>query len=1049
MEKDENGEELNINFSKLNPFKKRKNKKRTSRDEATEKYGRERNHENEEKEELNFDLRKVKGFFSKHSTLIIIILIIIFTLYIRLLPTKLGIMDDIARNNVYSYIKQNLKTQIEQQFPNLPEEQKNSYVENNFNHLLKTNNEQIELQVKQTSDYLKKEFQYQIGNKTYVFLGDLDSYHWLRYARNLLEKGMYGDEIRNGRPYDNLMVAPLGTYAYPAIHSYMIVFVYKMLKPFNNSLTLMQASFYVPVILSLIIAVFAFLIGNRIAGKYGGFLSSLLITINAFVIRRTAGSDDDIYNILFPVLIIWAFVEAVYAKDSKQRIIYSALSGLFTGLFALSWNGWWYLFDILGISFVLYFLTIIVYLVFAKKKSFLGIMTFFKEKTTKKYLLVILMYLAFSFVFVSVLKGPKFYFNAPIEALKSRELKASVKQKTLWPNIFTTVAELNAGRWDDILSAISNGYSNMFVQKMILCFSFIGLLLIVFNKKIIKISQGSEEKFSLIHNSLMPIIFFVWYAVAIYASLVGIRFLVLLMPVATMILGIELGLLVEFSGKELSRIFDLKKDYIVKVVVFAFILALMIVPVKAGIEAGRTFIPSINKTWYTALTKINENASTNAIINSWWDFGHWFKYFANRSVTADGATQNSPQTYWLGRLLVSEDEDESIAILRMLDCGSNNAFEEVDKEFNDTEFSVSVVRKIIMMTKENASNYLRNLGFSDEKILRILNYTHCEPPEDYLITSEDMIGKANVWAHFGLWDFRRAKILNAVKTMGRNSVDYMINNLNLSQEEARRYYDEVSILSSKEEEAWVSPWPGFITGLTTCSFANETKLNCVNMFQGQYLPSIVDLEKLDVVIPTNTKSIKPLSVVFATNDGIIEKEFNNSEFPYTLVVLLNKDQPMAFWCSKEISKSLFTRLYFMDAVGLNHFKLYTHESGVFGTNIYVWNVSWKPKEVVSKGDSITIDYIGYFENGTVFDSSIKNFEKLNVTKNSDFKDYLFRSPLKFSVGSGQVIKGLENQVLGMKTGEQKKIVVKPEEGYKEGELANKTLVFKVKVLRIE
>jgi hypothetical protein len=221
------------------------------------------------------------------------------------------------------------------------------------------------------------------------------------------------------------------------------------------------------------------------------------------------------------------------------------------------------------------------------------------------------------------------------------------------------------------------------------------------------------------------------------------------------------------------------------------------------------------------------------------------------------------------------------------------------------------------------------------------------------------------------------------------------------------------------------------------------------VLQGQYLPSIVDLEKLDVSIPTSTKSMKPLSVVFATNDGIIEKEFNNSDFPYTIVVLLNKEQPMSFWCSKEVSKSLFTRLYFMDAVGLNHFKLYTHEQGIFGTNVYVWNVTWKPKEIVSINDTVTIDYISYFETGTLFDSSIKNFEKLNVTKDSNFKDYLFRSPLKFRVGSAQVISGLEKGILGMKAGEEKIITVKPEEGYKEGELANKTLIFKVKILRIE
>lgn len=57
----------------------------------------------------------------------------------------------------------------------------------------------------------------------------------------------------------------------------------------------------------------------------------------------------------------------------------------------------------------------------------------------------------------------------------------------------------------------------------------------------------------------------------------------------------------------------------------------------------------------------------------------------------------------------------------------------------------------------------------------------------------------------------------------------------------------------------------------------------------------------------------------------------------------------------------------------------------------------------------------------------------------------------FTVGSGQVIPGFDNGVLGMQKGEEKTFTVSPEDGYGTSgshPLAGKTLVFTVKVVEI-
>jgi len=60
---------------------------------------------------------------------------------------------------------------------------------------------------------------------------------------------------------------------------------------------------------------------------------------------------------------------------------------------------------------------------------------------------------------------------------------------------------------------------------------------------------------------------------------------------------------------------------------------------------------------------------------------------------------------------------------------------------------------------------------------------------------------------------------------------------------------------------------------------------------------------------------------------------------------------------------------------------------------------------------LSVEYEGSFEDGTVFDSSSGG------------------GPLEFLTGTGSVIPGFEKGIIGMGIGEQKKIIIPPEEGY--------------------
>ncbi len=80
---------------------------------------------------------------------------------------------------------------------------------------------------------------------------------------------------------------------------------------------------------------------------------------------------------------------------------------------------------------------------------------------------------------------------------------------------------------------------------------------------------------------------------------------------------------------------------------------------------------------------------------------------------------------------------------------------------------------------------------------------------------------------------------------------------------------------------------------------------------------------------------------------------------------------------------------------------------------------------VKTGDNISVDYIGSLPGGKVFDTSI---EKVAI-ENNVFTPGRTYKPLNFTVGKGEVIKGLDEGVVGMKVGDLRNLTIPPEKAY--------------------
>lgn len=80
-----------------------------------------------------------------------------------------------------------------------------------------------------------------------------------------------------------------------------------------------------------------------------------------------------------------------------------------------------------------------------------------------------------------------------------------------------------------------------------------------------------------------------------------------------------------------------------------------------------------------------------------------------------------------------------------------------------------------------------------------------------------------------------------------------------------------------------------------------------------------------------------------------------------------------------------------------------------------------------KGDHVFVHYTGTLDDGTKFDSSEG------------------RAPLEFDVGSGQLIKGFDSAVIGMKVGEEKTVRIKAADAYGENDPKNVIVIPKQNV----
>ena len=842
--------------------------------------------------------------------LILISVIILTSTYLRMIPDKIPVVDLNVESLVLNAYKKEIAKEVAGNYPTLSSQQRDSIVEKE---LAKIPKEEIDASIEETTKTFKNNYKDPDGN---TYLIDPDTFLWFSQARNVIRHGHLGDKIVDGKSVNTLRDGRLDKETTFQLHPYFAAYTYKFISIFKQDISLQRVMFLLSIYWIALSVIPAFFIGRRIAGNIGGFFAAMLLAINFSLLSRTMGgfADTDSYNVLFPLLIAWLLIESYYAKNLLKKLILRALSGFLVGVYSATWIGGWsfIFFVMIGVILMAAALSLAMNL---KKNQYRFSSSLLKESKVKSLILILILFIVSSGVFISIINSFETFLN--VIGYSYRQF-TNLGASEIWPGVQITVAEFK-----------KVGFFN-FVNE----FGKFSLLAAIAGIFITFPIRKKDNKDFLYFSLLM-----VWTAASVYFFLSkGSRFIILVVPPLVIAIGAVFGLAYRTLNHWLNENtnFDEKVNSVLVCILF---LLFLIMPMAATLNRT-TSAASFNimdDTWYETLMAV-KNDSNDSIITSWWDFGHIFTAIGERRVTMDGGDQKK-RVHWVGKILLTEDEQEAVGILRMLNCGQERATEVLDEITKDSLETVNILYSIFKIPdKDQAFSKYLELGLTEEQAKSLLKYTHCEDLiANYFITSEDMVKKSAAWSHFGSWDFEKASMYYFTKNLAsKEAVSYLIENYNLTKDKAQvRVYD----LRTGNIDFWIGPSYWYYDELKSCSFSSNSTINCFFNTEEGRLSFVIDINNFEAYVDANHE-FKPKSLTYSDGQEIIHKRFSGKTLDHSVILVKEQGEYKFIIADSDLTKSLFTKLFFFHGAETKCFEEFYFKRQITGEKIITWKVDY-------------------------------------------------------------------------------------------------------------
>lgn len=816
----------------------------------------------------------------RKKIILIVCLAFVTTLniYFRTFPINFPQLKIQAKAIVEQRILQGASQEIDKKFPAFSPLAKKNLINAFISDYKRQEKQEIKKQIHKEYVKLKDRFQDPQGQ---TYLMELDCWHWARYVENVLRLGHPGDRIVDKKQFDSLMFAPSGGFLpWNTFLFYLSAFLYKLFSLFKP-IPLFPFLFYLPLFFIAILMAVLYLFSFRGSGNLGAIIACLFVGLSPiFLMRSHAGwFDMDILELILPLLVVWAYLKAFETPSFKLRFLWVCLSSFWVGLFCFTWIGWWFI-----------FLIIIIYEIYSLA-NLLFVRLQYKEKISalfKQRIFSFLSFICLTFFWIIIFSGFQ-----PLVDLYSRVKGALILNKSLtfslWPNVYSTVGELEKMS----VRQITNVTGGVFI----FIFSLICMLILFLRTRHNQRYAGFKSE--------ATIILVIWFFSMFLACFKGIRFI--------MFLTIPLGIFLGWSINDAYEYFKNKKKE------WGACLLIIITIVLSDVFIGRAYntaggiFPFMNDAWYKTLNNLKEKTPKEAIINSWWDFGDWFKAVSGRRVIFDGQSQNLPQAYWMAKVLISQNEEEAVRILRMLNNGGNKAFEIIDGELKDPLKSVLLLKRIILAESKDAKQTLSQflpVSMAEEAIKLLFD----KPDKAYFIVEYTMQGKISPISYLGNWDFLKAYLTRKANRGGKGEiVDYFVK-LDIDSQEAQKLSQEALLISGADSDSWVSQRLRFYSPLVNGQEKNGT------VFFDNGLVYNPKEQTVYLYSPPHGRYVAPKSLFIFQQDKLEEIIFPKNDLEFSVLVIRNPQGYKAILLDRELANSLFVRLYFLNGAGLKYFK---------------------------------------------------------------------------------------------------------------------------------
>ncbi|MDD5565879.1 MAG: STT3 domain-containing protein [Candidatus Omnitrophica bacterium] len=820
-----------------------------------------------------------------------LILVLAINLYFRIFPVYFPQFLQLARQNIDQKIHESARFQVDSAYPSMSPYAKERAIRHLAASIKDKERTKYRLQVRKEYEKLKDPFQDASGQ---TYLMELDCWHWARYVGNVEAHGFPADTLRNKVQWDKYMLAPHGDKViWNQFLFYFSSFLYKIFSlaipvPLNTFL------FYLPLLFVVFLLVVVYLFCALHFGPVAAVLSTLFIGLAPIFLPRSCAGwfDMDVLSLFFPFLITWIYLSAYNSGSTRQKALKVFFGSFFVGLFAFTWHHWWFIVVILmGYEGIALLHSLFAFLQYGRKDI----------QLLKTHALTASGFLLASLLWVFLFTGTGSFTDLFSQLKDAVHLNRPVLY-SIWPNVFFTVQELGRSNLNLVASLIGD--------KLLFLFSLISMLALFLLTRIRKSSYFEKE---------FILIMVIWFFSMFIACFKGIRFIMfLIIP-----LGISFGWFLQYAIEYFE---DKLRRAIVLLLCFVFVFSI----VDRAFTTSRHLYPLINDNWYNLLIAIKEKTPARAVLNSWWDFGDWFKAIADRPVIFDGQSQNTPQAYWMAKILLENDEERAIAMLRMLNASGNRSFDLIDAHLHNPLASIILLEKVLFNPRGAQAELLRVMP--EKEAAKVLGLVFGVPQEPaYFIVDPTMPDKIYAISFMGNWDFVKSYVVQKYGQKGSKRIAGDLIAMGVDRDKAQQYYQEVTIVPRHYLDDWISRRVRFYGSLVR----GEVKDGIV-LFENS---AVFNPAKKTAYLFYNNGYKVPRSLFLFENGALQEHEFDNSELGFSVLIIKKDEGYFAIGLDRQLGKSLFVRLYFLQGQGLKHFKPFLAQNDA-GGYIRVFKLEW-------------------------------------------------------------------------------------------------------------